>query len=192
MHLEMGTFPVENIVFGPRTRWRDGELEVNREELLEAIRNDHRIRQADIDLARPGESVRIWPVRDVVEPRIKVEGPGVVYPGICGRPITTVGQGRTHRLSGMGVVEVSEVPWHESGGDHLFVFLDMSGPWADVIPLSSLINLCVVVEPDPLLGVDARNDAVHQAVLTVSDRLAEATKDLEPPEREVFELRPVD
>jgi sarcosine reductase len=192
MRLEMGTFPVEDIVFGPRTQWRDGVLEVNRDELLDASKNDHRIRQADIDLARPGESVRIWPVRDVVEPRIKVDGPGMVYPGICGRPITTVGEGRTHRLSGMGVVEVSEVPWHEAGGDHLFVFLDMSGPWADVIPLSSLLNLCVVVEPDPLLGVDARNDAVHGAVLTVSDRLAEVTKGLEPPEREVFELGPVD
>src|SRR5918992_3731234 len=192
MRLEMGTFPVRDVVFGSQTRWRDGVLEIDRESILDVIFRDPRIATADLELAKPGESVRIWPVRDVIEPRVKVEGPGVVYPGICGRSITTVGQGRTHRLSGMGVVEVSEVPWHESGGDHLFVFLDMSGPWADVIPLSSLINLCVVVEPDPLLGVDARNDAVHQAVLTVSDRLAEATKDLEPPEREVFELRPVD
>ena len=172
MRLEMGTFPVSEVSFGSRTRWEDGLLEVCREELLAAVTEDPRIQKAELELALPGESVRIWPVRDVVEPRIKVQGPGVVYPGICGRPIATVGAGRTHRLAGIGVVEVSETPWHEAGGDHLFVFLDMSGPWGDILPQSSLRNLCVVVEPDPALGVDARNDAVHNAVLTVSDRLA--------------------
>ncbi|MCH8225458.1 MAG: beta-aspartyl-peptidase, partial [Chloroflexi bacterium] len=166
MRLEIGTFPVHDVVFGAQTQWRDGLLEVARDEILDAVRSDPRIAKADLELAKPGESVRIWPVRDVVEPRVKVEGPGVVYPGICGRSITTVGEGRTHRLSGVGVVEVSETPWHEAGGDHLFVYLDMSGPWSEIIPTSSLINLCVVVEPDPNLGVDARNDAVHNAVLT--------------------------
>jgi glycine reductase len=134
MRLEMGTFPVSDIVFGSETRWDNGILEVNESEILDAIRADRRIAKVELELAKPGESVRIWPVRDVVEPRVKVEGPGVAYPGICGRPITTVGQGRTHRLSGIGVVEVSETPWHESGGDHLFVYLDMTGPWADVMP----------------------------------------------------------
>ena len=192
MRLNLGTFPVSQVAFGSRTRWSDGLLEVCREELLEAITGDIRVQKADVELARPGESVRIWPVRDVIEPRAKVEGPGVVYPGICGRDIATVGEGRTHRLAGVGVVEVSETPWHEAGGDPIFVFLDMSGPWAEIIPQSSLFNLCVVVEPDPALGVDARNDAVHTAALTVSDRLAEATLGLEPPQSEVFELSQVD
>ncbi|MDP6070480.1 MAG: glycine/sarcosine/betaine reductase component B subunit [SAR202 cluster bacterium] len=188
MRLEMGTFPVTDIVFGSQTRWNDGVLEVNEAEILEAVRADRRIAKVELELAKPGESVRIWPARDVVEPRVKVEGPGVTYPGICGRPITTVGQGRTHRMSGIGIVEVSETPWHESGGDHLFVYLDMTGPWADVMPYSSLNNLCVVVEPDPGLGVDARNEAVHAAVLTVSDMLAATTVDLDPPELETFDL----
>ena len=172
MRLEIGTFPVHDVVLGSQTRWHEGVLEVGRDQILAEVRKDPRIATADLELAKPGESVRIWPVRDVVEPRVKVEGPGVVYPGICGRSIATVGEGRTHRLSGVGVVEVSETPWHEAGGDPLFVYLDMAGPWADVIPQSSLLNVCVVVEPEPALGVDARNDAVHNAVLTVSDMLA--------------------
>ncbi len=188
MRLEMGTFPVNEVVFGPQTRWSHGTLEVNADEVLEAVKSDPRIDRVDLEVARPGESVRIWPVRDVVEPRVKVSGPGVVYPGICGRDITTVGEGRTHRMSGVAVVEVSETPWHEAGGDHLLVHLDMTGPWGDLMPYNSLINLCVVVEPNASLGVDARNDAVHKATLTVADQLAEAVKDLEPPESEVFEL----
>ena len=192
MRLEMGTFPVHDVVFGSYTRWQDGRLEIDRDSILDLILHDPRIATAELDLAKPGESIRIWPVRDVIEPRIKVEGPGVVYPGICGRPITTVGQGRTHRLAGMGVTEVSGVNWHEAGGDYVEIFLDMSGPWAELIPMSSLINVCVVVEPDPALGNEAQNLAVHHAALVVSDRLAAAVQDLHPQEREVFELRPVD
>jgi glycine reductase complex component B subunit alpha and beta len=192
MRLEMGTFPVHDVVFGSHTRWQDGRLEIDRDSILDLILHDPRIATAELELAKPGESVRIWPVRDVIEPRIKVEGPGVVYPGICGRPITTVGQGGTHRLAGMGVTEVSGVNWHEAGGDYVEIFLDMIGPWAGLIPMSSLINVCVVVEPDPALGNEAQNLAVHNAALIVSDRLAAAVQDLHPPEREVFELRPVD
>ena len=192
MRLEMGTFPVHDVVFGSHTRWQDGRLEIDRDSILDLILHDPRIATAELELAKPGESVRIWPVRDVIEPRIKVEGPGVVYPGICGRPITTVGQGRTHRLAGMGVTEVSGVNWHEAGGDYVEIFLDMIGPWAGLIPMSSLINVCVVVEPDPALGNEAQNLAVHNAALIVSDRLAAAVQDLHPPEREVFGLRPVD
>jgi glycine reductase complex component B subunit alpha and beta len=192
MRLEMGIFPVHDVVFGSHTRWQGGRLEIDRDGVLDAVLRDPRIATAELELAKPGESVRIWPVRDVIEPRVKVEGPGVVYPGVCGRPITTVGQGRTHRLAGVGVTEVSGVNWHEAGGDYVEIFLDMSGPWAELIPMSALINVCVVVEPDPALGSEAQNLAVHSAALTVSDQLASAVRDLQPPEREVFELRPVD
>ncbi len=102
MRLEMGTFPVSDVVFGRATRYDAGRLTVDRDAVLAAVRQDPRIASAELEIARPGESVRIWPVRDVIEPRIKVEGPGVCYPGICGRDIATVGEGRTHRLAGMG------------------------------------------------------------------------------------------
>jgi glycine reductase len=192
MRLDMGTFPVHDVVFGTHTRWQDGRLEIDRAAMIELILHDPRIASAELELAKPGESIRIWPVRDVIEPRVKVDGPGVVYPGICGRPITTVGQGRTHRLAGVGVTEVSGVNWHEAGGDYVDIFLDMSGPWAELIPMSALLNVCVVVEPDPALGNEAQNLAVHNAALTVSDRLAASVAALPPPDREVFELRQVE
>ena len=191
MRLELGTFPVEDVVFGSRTRWRDGLLEINRQEVLASVLSDPRIEHADIEIARPGQSVRIWPVRDVVEPRIKIQGPGTVYPGMCGRPVATVGQGVTHRLAGVGVVEVSEVQQHDAGGDYTELYIDMSGPWAEIIPYASMQNVCVVVEPDPNLHVDIRNRAVHQACLTVSDTLAETVRDEKAPQREIFELNPV-
>jgi glycine reductase len=192
MRLELGSFPVERIRFGPATAWRAGELTVDRTAALAEVRRDPRIISAELELAVPGESVRIWPVRDVIEPRIKVEGPGVCYPGICGRDITTVGQGRTHRLAGMGVVEVSSVNWHDAGGDFVETYLDMAGPFAAMYPYHRLQLLCLVVEPDPALSDESRNDAVHAAALAVSDHVARATVGLTPPEREVFELPPAD
>src|SRR5437870_4453558 len=113
MRLELGTFPVKDIVFGGATRYDAGQLTVDRDAVLAAVRQDPRIATAEIEIARPGESVRIWPVRDVIEPRIKVAGPGVCYPGICGRDIATVGEGRTHRLAGMGEVEIADGVLHE-------------------------------------------------------------------------------
>src|SRR2546425_1617804 len=192
MRLEMGTCPVTDIAFGSRTRYDAGRLTVDRETVLAAVRQDPRIAKAELEIAKPGESVRIWPVRDVIEPRIKVEGPGVCYPGICGREIATVGEGRTHRLSGMGVVEVSSVNWHDAGGDFVETYLDMSGHHGRMYPYHTLHTLCLVVEPDTSLGEESRNYAAHRAALAVSDHVAGSVHDLTPPQREVFELRAVD
>jgi glycine reductase len=103
-----------------------------------------------------------------------------------------VGEGRTHRLTGMGVVEVSSVNWHDAGGDFVETYLDMSGHYGEMYPYAKLVNLCLVVEPDPTLGEEIKNYAVHKAALAVVDQLGEAVRSLTPPEREVFELRPVD
>jgi glycine reductase complex component B subunit alpha and beta len=192
MRLELGTFPVRELVFGPVTRYHDGVLEVDRDGLLEEIRADDRLVGAELEIVRPGDSVRIWPVRDAIEPRIKVEGPGTVYPGMVGRPVATVGSGRTHRLSGMTVLEVSNVLWHSGGGDFLDLFIDMTGPWADVVPQAKLLNLCLAAEPDRELDIDEQNIAVHTAALLISDTLAQTVADLEPPQTETFELTPAD
>src|SRR5881296_3391789 len=153
MRLEMGTFPVTDIAFGQTTRYDAGRLMVDREAVLAAVRQDSRIATAELEIARPGESVRIWPVRDVIEPRVK---------------------------------------WHDAGGDYVETYLDMSGPYGAMYPYRKLVNLCLVVEPDATLSEEVKNYAVHKAALTVSDQLGEAVRSLTPPERDVFELTPVD
>ena len=190
MRLELGTFPVREARWGARTRWSDGVLEIDRDAALAAVREDALVASVRLEIARPGESARIWPVRDVVEPRVKVDGPGVTYPGWFGRSIETVGRGRTHRLSGLGVVEVSSVNWHDAGGDFVDQYIDMSGPWAELMPQSKLLNVCLVVEPDPAIDIHSKNEVVHRATLAVSDHLARAVRDLAAPELETFELTP--
>ena len=190
MRLELGTFPVTDARFGSPTRYADGLLEIDRAAILGAVREDPLVAEVSLDIVRPGDSVRIWPVRDVVEPRVKVDGPGVTYPGWFGRSIETVGRGRTHRLSGVGVVEVSSVNWHDAGGDFVDEYIDMVGPWAALVPQARLVNVCCVVEPAPSLAIQTKNEVVHRATLAVADRLAHAVRALAPPALETFELGP--
>ncbi len=189
MRLELGTFPVTKVVFGERTKWDDGTLEVDAEGLARRIQQDYRITDARLELVSPGESVRITSVRDVIEPRIKVEGPGVCYPGLFGRPVVTVGQGRTHRLSGVAVIEVAEVEFYHGNDAWLDTAIDMSGPGA-LAPYSKFPNICVVLEVDRSLTIEDQNEACNQAGQLVSDALAETTRSIDPPELEVFELAP--
>ena len=84
MTFELGTFHVSSfeLVDGrsPST-YRDGALIINRAALLEEFHADARLAAVQVDVARPGESVRILTVHDIIEPRTKVAGPGQVFPG---------------------------------------------------------------------------------------------------------------
>jgi hypothetical protein len=187
MKLELGTFPVTDVVLGGESKWSDGVLTVDEDGILKAIKQDPRIRAVKIELVKPGESVRIASVRDVIEPRIKVSGPGVVYPGMFGRPVTTVGQGRTHRLAGTSVIEVAEVEFYHGNDAWLDTFIDMSGPGA-IAPYCDMPNVCVELEVDTSLAIEDQNEACHGAALLASDLIAEATRGLEPPDLKTYEL----
>ena len=74
MHLDVGTFPVREAAFGSRNRWRDGALELDREELLALVTQDSHLSEVDLDITGPGDPARIINYTDVVEPKVKVEG----------------------------------------------------------------------------------------------------------------------
>ena len=118
MRLELGSFPVMDIVFGSETAWKDGVLEVDRDSLLAPVLARPGVEDATLEVVKPGESVRIINHFEVMEPRVKVTGPGIAYPGRAGRPVDTVGQGRTHRLGGMALIvsyDGAEEPGQVSG-----------------------------------------------------------------------------
>jgi sarcosine reductase len=196
--LEIGTFPVKDMAFGSHTHWQDGVLEMDREEVLGLLLADPHIRQASADIVRPGESVRVVNYTDIIEPKVKVDGPGMVYPGVCGRPTTRVGQGRTSRLEGCAVVECVDMRGLSEAERYYPVrrqtgspdpFFDMSGPGA-VTPYASLFNLCLTMAAPQGLNAEDRHRVLHSATLRVADRLAQTVVGLEPPDVEVFNLTP--
>ncbi len=53
---------------------------MNTDELKAYLLEDSPFQDIEIDVARPGEKTRIVHALDVVEPRVKVSGPGCVCP----------------------------------------------------------------------------------------------------------------
>lgn len=192
MRLELGSFPVTNVVEGTDTGYSDGILSIDVDALTGMVLQDPAITHASIEIARPGDSTRIVGYRDVLEPRVKVEGPGVAYPGICDRGAETVGSGRTHRLDGVCVVNLTDaVPppgLDEESRTHGFDTLyDMSGPSAGFIPYSSLHSVCVIVNTDRNLSDGARAWAGEGAALKVNDALANTVAGGSPDSSAVYE-----
>ena len=147
MRLELANFPVKDVKFGSQTSYNNGVLEIDKDELVAQILEDKRIASADLDVALPGEQTRIVNIGDVVEPRVKVSGRGCVFPGIMG-PVETVGQGRTHRLSGVTVIPSVQYRPTILGGTarRQSGILDMWGPGALVTPFASTINIVPVLK----------------------------------------------
>ena len=180
MKLELGNIFIRDIRFDSVSRVEKGILFVNADELRDHLLEDENIKSVSLEIARPGESIRILPVKDVIEPRVKVQGSGGIFPGILSK-VSTVGSGRTHVLKGAAVVTTGKIVGFQEG------IIDMSGPGADYTPFSKLNNLVVVCEPVDGLKQYAHEKAVRLAGLKAAAYLGKLAKGVEPDEVEVFE-----
>jgi len=180
MRLELHEVHVSDIQWGERTEVVDHVLRVNREEAAAALAGEDRFASVRLDLARPGESVRIIPVKDVVEPRVKLKGGRGYFPGFFAPP-ETAGEGVTLVLKGAAVVTCGPIVAFQEG------FIDMSGTGADYTPFSKTNNLVLTVEPVEGLGKHAYEEALRLAGLKLALYLAEACREAKPDEIRVFE-----
>ncbi|GAB1398852.1 glycine/sarcosine/betaine reductase component B subunit [Aminivibrio sp.] len=165
MKLELHRVKIHKLAWGKETSARDGLLTVNKEELLTMLRKDERLAKVDLDFASPGESVRILPVKDVVEPRYKMEGPGGVFPGMVS-DVETVGEGKTLVLSGAAVVTTGKIVRFQEG------IIDMKGPGAEYTPFSRTCNIVVILENTEDLDKHDYETACRMAGLKTAAYLA--------------------
>lgn len=187
MRLELGSFQVREAAFtaGP-TAYHDGVLAINRAELTRTLLGDGRLRGVTLDLVRPGERARIIHILDAVEPRVKAAGAGTVFPGFLGPP-EQVGEGRTHRLAGVAVLQTVEEFWEHGGLSVRDAILDMSGPAARYSPFSRTINVVVGCDLDPAMDFPRRAEAACLAGLRAAEYLGRTVRDLEPDTVETFD-----
>ena len=178
--LELGHINIKDIQFGPESKIEDGVLYVDEEAVKAIVLEDERIKDCKLDIARPGESVRITPVKDVIEPRVKVEGRGGIFPGVISK-VDTVGEGKTYALKGMAVVTAGKIVGFQEG------IIDMTGPGADYTPFSKLNNLVVVCEPIDGIKQHEYEAAVRFAGFRVAVYLGELARELTPDETKVYE-----
>ena len=205
--LQLARHPVKDIRLSDSTHFSDGVLHVSENDIRELVTDSGPFADVDIQVAFPGERTRIINALDVVQPRHKVSGPGAVFPGMVGPPIT-VGSGLDHVLDGMAVITVGEpapgeaVHWRDS-------VIDMWGEGSRYTPFSRTLNLVVHIKGktnfdpeeiprqerlDVIDGSDyarAYNFAARRAGFRIADFLASAARDSTPASTENLELTPV-
>ena len=143
MKLEVGDIHVDTLQFGQASMVEGHTVYICKKELTTYLKAlDNRIASLELDIARPGESIRIMPVKDVLEPRVKVSGKGAIFPGIDKNGNDMVGSGRTHVLKNMAIVTTGKIVGFQEG------VIDMSGPGADYCPFSDKLNLVITAEVD--------------------------------------------
>lgn len=184
MRLEIGNILIKDIQFGDTTKVENSVLYVNKDEMIKEINTDEKIASVDLDIARPGESVRITPVKDVIEPRVKVSGNGGIFPGFLSK-VEQVGEGRTHVLKGAAVVTTGKIVGFQEG------IIDMTGLGAEYTPFSKTLNLIVIAEPIEGLLQHDHEEAVRLLGYRAARYLAETARDLEPDEVQTYETLPI-
>jgi glycine reductase len=189
MRLELAEFPVKEIRLGRVFGYEAGALEVDQQALVDIVLQDRRIEDASLAVVYPGERVRITGIRDIVEPRVKTAGDGQVFPG-TGSPVEHVGEGTTHRLSGMAVIATAAYEGTVRAGLAVqrSALLDMWGPGAAASRYSSLVGLVLVMRLREALADLAAHEAIQGAELKVARRLAEMTIGRKARSVEVFDL----
>lgn len=184
MKLELGIIPIEDMKFASKTCVNGKTLEINKDEVIALIKEDPLVVSVELDIAKPGESVRIIPVKDVLEPRCKVSGTGKIFPGFFTGEEATVGEGRTHVLKGAAVVTTGTVVGFQEG------IIDMTGPGAEYTPFSKTYNLVVNCKVQDDVTRAIKEKTLRLMGLKVARYLGEAGRDVKPATVETYETKP--
>lgn len=184
MKLEIGNFYVNSIEFSNKTSYENGILRLNKEELLNFIKEDERITDADLHIVNPGEMIRLCPVKEAIEPRVKVDN-RALFPGFTG-DLENCGHGKTHALKDCSVLVVGK-HW----GGFQDGLIDMGGEGAKYTYFSKIKNIVLVADTNEDFEKNEqqkKNDALRVAGHKLAEYIAKCVQELEPEEVEVYEL----
>lgn len=184
MKLEIGNFYVKSIEFSNETSYENGILRLNKEELLNFIKEDERITDADLHIVNPGEMIRLCPVKEAIEPRVKLDN-RALFPGFTG-DLENCGHGKTHALKDCSVLVVGK-HW----GGFQDGLIDMGGEGAKYTYFSKIKNIVLVADTNEDFEKNEqqkKNDALRVAGHKLAEYIAKCVQELEPEEVEVYEL----
>ena len=190
MRLTWRVHDVRHVAWGGKTALDAGTLSIDRDALAAEIRQDARIDAIDLQLVASGESCRMLPVFDVVEPRAKIDPAGADFPGVL-TPVRAVGSGSTRVLRGMAVEILDPSP-----PPNRVPVLDLAAAplagWssAEQCRYAALHHLVLVPRLKAGLDVNERCQAMRLASLRAASVIARAAADGCDEER-TFELGPV-
>jgi len=143
MRLELRSIDISKVQFGEKTEIRDGQLLINRDELIALLLENRRLGRVEIELTHPGESCHILQVSDVIEPRAKIGKTVEDFPGVIGKQ-SSAGQGQTCVLRGAAVVINDQSVLSGPALDPVGSIIDMTGPSAEITPYAQTHNIVVL------------------------------------------------
>lgn len=187
MKLEIGNFYVKNIVFGNRLSFENGVLTINKEEALKFILEDERITEAELYIARPGDKIRMCPVKEAIEPRIRPDGRGL-FPGYTSE-LAPAGDGVLHALKNCSVLVVGR-HW----GGFQDGIIDMSGEGQKLTYFGQLNNIVLVADTNEEFEryeQQKKNDALRRAGHKLAEFIGACVRELEPEDTDVYETAPM-
>jgi glycine reductase len=181
LKLELRKIQIKDVVFGEKMEVNGGVLSINKDQLVAKLMEDHRVKEIKVDLAKPGEKTRIIPVKDCIEPRVKIEGEGKGFPGVTGKMVP-LGDGKVNVLDGAAVVTIGDIVGFQEG------VVDMWGEGAKWTPFSKTFNIVVDIIPVEGLEPHVHEETVRLAGLKAAEVIGEAGRYAEPTKVEVFEM----
>ena len=179
MNLELRKIQIEDVVFGDENKIENKVLSLNRISLTELIKEDKRIKEVGFDIAKPGQSVRILPVKDVIEPRAKLNGE--IFPGVFKENMDEAGTGVTYILSGCAVVTTGPIVGFQEG------LIDMSGPGAEYSIFSKLINIVMDITKEEYIDPHEHEETVRIAGIKLAKFIGEIGLGCDDYESEAYE-----
>lgn len=180
MKLDLHNIIIDQVDFAEETVVQGSSLSINREEMVAELKQIDGVADVSIDLARPGEKVRIIPVKDVIEPRYRVGGQGM-FPGVtCDSE--QVGHGTTKVMKNVAVVTVGDIVGFQEG------VIDMWGEGAKWTPFSKTLNVVVDITPEAGIEPHVHEELCRMVGFKASEYLAASMADLDADSIESYEL----
>lgn len=162
MVFERGYIAVDDVRFGEQNELLERVLVLDKKALSDfLLSRDHRIDTCIASIARPGDSTRIFCVKDVIQPCCKVRGD---------RP----GVGRKHVLDNVALVTCGKIIGYQEG------IIDMSGSGALYSPFSTTLNVVLDIGVVSGLSPHQHEETIRNAGLAAADFVGEAARSVTP------------
>lgn len=148
---------IDDVQFGEKSGVEGTRLTVSERELRELLLEDRFLKDVKVEIARPGESKRIVPIKDILEPRAKLDPEQEVFPGVISDLNYAPGTGTTVVLDGVCVMTSGRLVNFQEG------LVDMTGPGAGFCLFSGKNNVVLVMEPAENISKHDHERAVRLA-----------------------------
>ncbi|MDY0235444.1 MAG: glycine/sarcosine/betaine reductase component B subunit [Gudongella sp.] len=181
MKLELRKIHIKDLAMGNEMSVKNGTLTIDKEAIIEVLKDDVNVKDVKIDIAKPGDKTRIIPVKDVIEPRVKIEGEGNGFPGVS-TAVTQAGSGKVNILDGAAVVTIGDIVGFQEG------VVDMWGEGAKWTPFSKTYNIVIDISVIDGLDPHTHEATVRMAGLKAAELIGQAGKDVEPDEVKTYEM----